>query len=236
MHRELIISAFAKAKNESLQETGREGSTTKASERISAYIVHVGKTPFSPKSLRNLYTNAQDPDEVTEILQSKVLNALCNYIGYDSYQQYLSGAQKGQDKPNKLIKEKSSFLSKTVAKWITLVVVILGVGVCIYFFSNRQRWMEWDRNQYLEVDFNAEKLQGGILKLYKKERIDHFRKVILSCDTTFFDSNGSPLFWYGKNSKKELEFFTDLGRHPETGKTLKPLSKYMIEKYVCVQN
>jgi len=39
--------------------------------------------------------------------------------------------------------------------------------------------------------------------------------------------------WYGRNIKKELEFFTSLGLHPETGKTLDPITDYMIKKYAC---
>ncbi|WP_435682498.1 hypothetical protein [Nonlabens sp.] len=56
----------------------------------------------------------------------------------------------------------------------------------------------------------------------------------VTCDTVFFKSDNSVRFWYGKNKKKEIEYFTDLGLHPETGKTLKPITGYMIEKYICV--
>lgn len=56
-----------------------------------------------------------------------------------------------------------------------------------------------------------------------------------SCDLIFFDKSGNAQIWYGKNLKGELEIFTSLGLHPETGKTLKPISKYMIEKYICTK-
>ena len=45
--------------------------------------------------------------------------------------------------------------------------------------------------------------------------------------------DGSERLWYGKNKNKELEYFTAFGKHPETGKTLKPITKYMIAKYIC---
>lgn len=37
--------------------------------------------------------------------------------------------------------------------------------------------------------------------------------------------------WYDKSNKK-VEFFTHHGTHPVNGKTLKPVTKYIIEKYV----
>jgi hypothetical protein len=55
----------------------------------------------------------------------------------------------------------------------------------------------------------------------------------VSCETEFFDSNGEAKIWYGKNRKKELESFTAIGLHPETGKTLDPITVYMIRKYIC---
>ena len=33
--------------------------------------------------------------------------------------------------------------------------------------------------------------------------------------------------------KVVLQYFTALGLHPETGKTLKPITQYMIDKYIC---
>ena len=57
------------------------------------------------------------------------------------------------------------------------------------------------------------------------------------CTTLYYSffRNGNydnPLVWYGKSpNKREYEFFNHPGLHPETGKTLKPISKYIIKKY-----
>ena len=47
------------------------------------------------------------------------------------------------------------------------------------------------------------------------------------------NQDGREQIWYGKNNRGELEFFTSQGLHPETKKTLKKITKYMIDKYVC---
>ena len=36
----------------------------------------------------------------------------------------------------------------------------------------------------------------------------------------------------GRIGGKEYEFFTSLGYHPETGDPLKPITQYMIRKYI----
>lgn len=236
MHRELIISAFAKAKKEALEETGLESSINKASERIAIYIVEVGETPFSSKSLRNLYSNALDPEKTVEILQSKVVDTLCKYIGYDNYRTYVDASKDPEITVDLSIKKEKPRLSPKAYLWFSLVILGVIIALSVYFFSNRQRWMQWEETHYVEIAFDAQKLQDGSLKIYKQERIDHFKKVRLRCDSVFFYGDGRPRFWYGKNQDRALEFFTDSGRHPETGKILKPLSKYMIDKYVCVQN
>ncbi len=48
-----------------------------------------------------------------------------------------------------------------------------------------------------------------------------------------FKEDDSVRIWYGKNREGELEYFSSQGLHPQTGKTLKPITRYMIEKYIC---
>ncbi len=233
MHRDIIVFAFAKAKKEALKETGREGSNNKASERISAYISNESDIPYSSRSLRNALNDSLDPTKAVEILQPKVLNALCVYLGYENYQDYLRQKETGSSTLNQPIGTGPRNPFVKYYKWVALTGILILIAGAGYFLSNRQRWMEWDTNRYKEVGFDTQKLQEGVLKIYSEERIENFRKVSLTCDSVFFNQDGSPRFWYGKNNQKQLEFYTELGKHPETGKALKPLSRYMIDKYLC---
>lgn len=40
-------------------------------------------------------------------------------------------------------------------------------------------------------------------------------------------------FGTDKHIMGKLEYFTSLGLHQETGKTLKTITKYMINEYIC---
>jgi hypothetical protein len=93
--------------------------------------------------------------------------------------------------------------------------------------------MVWDENQYIEVKFDLDRYDVNQIKIYKDDRIDFFKKVITDCNTNFFSEDGTVQIWYGKNKNKELEYFTSFGLHPETGITLKPITQYMISKYIC---
>ena len=93
--------------------------------------------------------------------------------------------------------------------------------------------MIWEDTHYVEVDFNAEKYSLSQLKIYNQERIESFHRVIPSCETEFYKIDGTANLWYGKNSFGELEYFTAFAIHPETVKTLKEITDYMIKKYIC---
>ncbi|WP_157717119.1 hypothetical protein [Formosa sp. Hel1_31_208] len=114
-----------------------------------------------------------------------------------------------------------------------IISAVVISGIFIYNYSTRQSWMMWQEDHYIEVDFDTEKYNMNQLKRYKEERINLFEKVSPTCDTKFFNDDESVNIWYGKNRNKELEYFTALGLHPETGKTLKPITRYMIDKYIC---
>ena len=62
--------------------------------------------------------------------------------------------------------------------------------------------------------------------------MESFKKVHKDSIAQFFSADGSPLIWYGKNPEGEYEYFTDLDRHPETGKSLKEITQYIIEHHI----
>ena len=86
-----------------------------------------------------------------------------------------------------------------------------------------------------EVGENSEKsrleLESKLSSINKE--INNFHKTTPSCDTVFFNQDTTVRLWYGKNTDGNLEYFTSLGLHPQTNKTLKPITPYMIKKYIC---
>lgn len=236
MNKNLVVHAFAKAEQE-IKKTGvKNPSLTQKATELSDYLEQKAEIVLGEKSLR-IYRNEalklSDEDEDISIKQIPVIEGLCNYLGYDNYQDFINktSLKSAAIKPSTT---KKAVKISPVVKVIIAAVAIGILSLLLYSYTHRQRWMIWQEDHYVEVEFDAKKYGVNQLKLYKEDRISSFLKVEVTCDTTFFNDNGSPRFWYGKNRNKELELFTDTGLHPESGKTLKPITGYMIDKYICV--
>lgn len=236
MHRKLILKAFEKAKNEEEKKTGIVASKNRLSEIISEVLLNDYKCVFGDKSLRVLYAKAKSNDEeVVEIKQLRVVDSLCKYLGYEDYIDFINKNSILKTSAELLRNKKGidKIINLMIKNKVSLILGILLIVVFIIFSKKQQRWMIWENNQYIEVEFDKEKFSLDELKIYDEESIATFKKVEPSCDMAFFDKEGNVKIWYGKNLKGDLEIFTTLGLHPETGKTLKPISKYMIDKYIC---
>ncbi len=245
MHKELIIAAFEKSKKELKSEGTNEPSTHQMSIRISNFITNDFGFSFGERSLTNYYNSAltkSSSDDIS-ISQVKVVEGLCNYLGFNNYHEfYLNIKSQEVDSINDgLIKTeigsklKIKFNKSTPnVKVLIAMAILLIVGIFVVKSINKQQWMTWNGNQYEEADFNKEELNNGSLKLYKEERIENFKKIKRpDCDYQFFNEDGSVRIWYGKNKNGKLEYFTDIGLHPETGISLRPITTYMINKYIC---
>lgn len=128
---------------------------------------------------------------------------------------------------------------KRVSKKMVFAVIPLfvfgaaGYSVKNIFFPNKN-CMVWAKNHYEAVE--CDKVNDTIeVCPFNQNVMDNFKKITI-CDTTTFFKNKNidkPLVWYGKSpDKKEYEYFNQAGLHPETGKTLKPITQYIIRKYI----
>lgn len=116
---------------------------------------------------------------------------------------------------------------------ILVTLALLGFGGSKFISVGTKDCMQWHIDHYRQVD--CSEVQGimaeGPMTVKKEPLIfEKMRKINVSDTTTFF-KDGKPVVWYGKNNKK-CEFFSHYGLHPETGKTLKPVTKYIVDKYV----
>ena len=232
MHSKLLIEVFKKIKENEKHNTGIEPSTSAAAKLMSDYILEKKKIPFGPKSLTDYHRDSENKKEDNReviIKQPKVVEAMCEYLGFANYIDFI---KHNSGENTKQSSKALNFIKKNKLAIIISLVVIS--GIFIYYSVTKQRWMEWKTDHYVEVEFDSNKLSNGTLKLYKEERIELFKKITPICnETLFFNDDGSVKIWYEKNRNKKLEYFTTLGEHPETGKTLKPITHYMIDKYIC---
>lgn len=227
MHKELLIKAFEKAK----EETGYS-VTKRLATHISDFILEESGQAFGERSLRDYYNTARKENTTIE-LKPFVVEALCSFLDYKSYQNFLNDQNpkiKNQDKGRTEMRwtTKSKAYSSIV---VGVIITLLGY----YFLRDKDstNYMLWQEDRYIEVSLDT--ISGSLEKVVPLDRqtMENLKKVNLDCESTFFNENGDPVIWYGKNSSGELEFFTAIGRHPETGKTLKEITDYMIKKYIC---
>lgn len=219
MYRQLLLKAFEKAGKDI-----RSNKPTRQAQHLSDYILEDSGEPYGEKSLRNQRAAAKAGKEVE--LKSYVVSALCHYVGYPHFQDFLKEHPEKPTPTQGFIKRHESALMVGVV----CTVVFLSIHFC-----TQTRWMVWQEDHYVVADFDEQLLQDGKLKIYKEDRIRDFKKITVDCDTPYKNAKGNTLVWYGKNPDGELEYFTSPGLHPETGNTLKELTKYMFDKYGCPQ-
>ncbi|OUL61106.1 hypothetical protein [Flavobacterium sp. AJR] len=114
-------------------------------------------------------------------------------------------------------------------------IFILSGSFAIWSFNEDENCMVWNKDHYEEVPCdnvsNTMTLLSPIVMKKEEGLISNFKKIE-ACDTTSFFKMGKPCIWYGKSFDGNYEYFTAPGLHPETGKTLRPITQYMIDKHI----
>ncbi|TRX21770.1 hypothetical protein FNW25_15655 [Flavobacterium franklandianum] len=210
---------------------------------------------FEADKLRPISNFLKGKTETTRIVNLDVIAFLVDF-NPRPYRKFMSGNKEEltEDvaineivkKEERIVKEDikkelvfKEFNKKSVSKKIAFAVIPLLVfssvsyGVKNIFFPNKN-CMVWVENHYEAVEYDKVKNTSKVIHL-NQDVLDNFKKITV-CDTTTFFKNGdtdNPLVWYGKSQdKKQYEYFNQPGLHPETEKTLKPISKYIINKYI----
>lgn len=127
--------------------------------------------------------------------------------------------------------KKKNLKKKAIIGLVSLIgLSSIGYTAKSTLFSNKE-CMQWQENHYEYVDCDKK----GLLELYPiipvDESLINLRKIEVNKETPFF-CNGKPNIWYFKRNNGEVEFYNSHGIHPETGKPLKAITNYMIDKYV----
>lgn len=237
MKKKLFQEVFKKAENQCGNNT-KHGLSSHLervfSDDLKFSVSKITFIRYYEKYIENDSNNPNNPS-------SDLLNKISEYLGYNNYEDFVSKNSQQNVKENitiylgedsKKLSVFKTFIQKNRVSIISVGSLLL-IGFIVFNSINQQRWMVWETDHYEEVKFDAKKYNLGQLKLYDEERINDLKKITPDCDTHFFGSNGEVKVWYGKNINKELEYFTAFGLHPETGKTLAPITVYMIRKYIC---
>lgn len=131
-----------------------------------------------------------------------------------------TGNTKPERKPNKL-------------NYIGAAVVVCLIGLIIYLTLPEKQCMQWSNDHYEMVDCDL-KIEGlgmaNKIELLDKSLVN-LKKINVCDTTTCFDKNGQAIIWYAKTANG-IDFFNGHGRHPETSGSLRPVTRYILNKYV----
>lgn len=215
MSDQLLKDTFKKAGYES-----EKNSVNGKAEFISEYILENFKYSISSKSIIRYYKGESIPNQ-------ELKNCLCQFLGYDNYEKYL--IWNSSIKTEVIISDSEKSTKNSPKKIITIFLILIsliGISAYVGFKNGEEKCMLWDNNRYVETSCLGEKFEQKL----NIHLLHNFRKIKVTNTSTFF-RNGEVQVWYDK-SNNELEYFTAPGIHPTNGKTLKPITKYIIEKYI----
>lgn len=115
-------------------------------------------------------------------------------------------------------------------KVLTKVAVVCSVGIGVVTFLPKKECMQWNTNHYEVVDCSGQSKGFVDTRIpINNERLGLKRLEVNSIKKYF--ENGNPIVWYSKIDGK-IELYNQPGLHPTTGKTLKPITRYIINKYL----
>ena len=123
-------------------------------------------------------------------------------------------------------------------KFIALFLLFTALfgGFTFYKFIYKEKdCLRWEVDRYVTIECDSEKnALMNLTRVYNDDRLIYFRKITVNQSTVFFSPDGRPLIWYCKMNRTQIDYFNSNGNgfHPLTGKALKPITQYIIEKYV----
>lgn len=219
MHNKLLLKAFEKARKEI--QTDKK---TRLAKHLSDFIFENSGEMYGEKSLRNHFNIIQKSEPIE--LKSYVTHSLSKYLGYHDFSHFIKeNADVVENSKNNL---KPKMKSRKVIYASSLALTFAGIlGYQVF----KKDCMVWENRKYKSV--NCDLKTSPKLIPYDKMLLKHQKQVTPDCYYPFFTSDGHENLWYGKSAKGEMQYFTLYGLHPVTGKTLKPITQYMIDKYIC---
>ena len=97
----------------------------------------------------------------------------------------------------------------------------------VYYNETREECWVWDPYKYKKIscDHADAILPKDIFN------VEVLQKITVDKNTNFF-KEGKVLVWYSKLRNGDIQYFNGRGVHPITGKELKPITPYIVSKYV----
>lgn len=183
-------------------------------------------------------SNDLETINLTAILVDFAPRPFLKYVKYHKGEEIVTETPKAidryKDSVNDLLDKKNNATSKKKLIFAVLgITALFSVGYTAKdLLLPGKECMQWQNDQYVEVDCQEEinSLYSSSAVVPFDENTSMLRKLQVS-DTTTFYKGGKAIIWYCKVDGSP-EFFDRPGFHPITGKGLKPITDYIIDKYV----
>ncbi len=209
------------------------------------------KERVSKKTLSRVYEKYVEGKEGGMPIEQTV-NIFCHYLGYENYVDFASKSnwvpEDDVEPPVKITPEEEGVIVSSPRGFNKLLMISLVCVVLALFFLGRYLngkgtahtsggCMVWKEIAFEKVPCNISS-ENSIVSVVKlnEDRLRNFRKIEVNAVYPFFDEMGKSQVWYSKLGKRKVEFFSGPGIHPITGKTLKAVTPYIIEKYVPIHD
>ncbi len=182
---------------------------------------------ISSKTLKGYYEKyVEGKEHNSGEPSSELKNLIAQYLNFKNYLDFENENSKVDSlKINKLPTDFKTILTR---KWIIPAIITASLGSGLYINAGKnENCIVWKENHYEAVECSTD----FSTPMLKNLDLENFKKIDKSDINEFF-INGKPIIWYGKSSKGKIEYFNSRGVHPITGNELKPVTQYIINKYV----
>ncbi|TRZ46230.1 hypothetical protein [Robertkochia solimangrovi] len=234
MIKELFEEVFKKAREDSGKDT-KNG----LSGIVCDYLEEELNYPVTQKTLVRYHDQyILGKEAAANSPKSELLNVLSQYLGYENYEAFV-GSKESINQINPVEYEDikhtgNRTLERMLFSVISLILLgALGISI-VKSGSNETDCMYWNVTQYelIDCDLSLHPDLANKIIPYRDFLFNHMKKIEADATTVFFDEKKKPIIWYGKGIGGNYEYFTTYGLHPETQKSLKAITPYIIEKYI----
>lgn len=226
----LFVQLFEKLKTE------KENDSTKTSGCFKFFIDRILEERFqkiniiSSRTLTNYYNKyVEKRENKAGEPNSEIKNLISVYLGFENYTHFENSNKKTEELIPKRDKRKLP-INKVLFGALALLILSVFYFINEYNNSSLETCIIWKQNHF---ETSSCTTKNSINNLVYNIDINTFKKIEATKETTYF-KEGNPLVWYGKSSTGKMEFFNRRGVHPKTLKELKPITEYIINKYIYI--
>lgn len=196
------------------------------------------------RTIENFLKGTTDSNDLETINLTAILvdfpsRPFLKFVKHQKGEKYIVNDVKSGEKISKPEKTQPIQIEKQPSKRKKLILGLLGftalfsIGYTAKSLVLPQKeCMQWQEDRYVEVDCQSEtsNLYSSSSVIPYDDNISKLKKLTVTDTTTFFNGEKA-IIWYSKVNGYP-EFFNGPGFHPATGKGLRPVTDYIIDKYV----